>query len=590
MKKILILLILFLTGCNIAKNEYLVIINVESNVIPEINSSLNTYRFYVDTMQFIAKTNKLEPINISFYKSGYQTENVYISTSELLQKRVEKTVRFVEQKKTQIEIELLGSSKINDFDVEGIEYETKDNKIIATVDKDKDLSIKINAEGYETQYLNIYQDDLVYGFYNKQIVLNKSDEIIYLFRYKLNLVNIQFNEFISNKEVKKVIIDDGEYYILKKGYEYTYKYNNQKKYVYADENKEILIKGDDASLLYKTAVLSNLQVINNLDTYYFYNGLYYQKNFNSSTKIPYGAQLVYFDTSSSYNRGYYFENNNLATQHIDLSKNKASYQSDLFFDLRIYDVVNKRYITKVINNGVEINSNEENFFQNVSLINLKDYEIMNKYYISDLVKINGKYYLDIEVIPKTIPLAIRFIDENGTSLSGIEFNADTIYLGSGIYQFLNLEEQYNYGPLKIHYNENSFTNIVATYKNREITITEDLFLGRFNKDIIPNYFLYVNDFKIDTRRINLKISFVSSTLTLEELSNIEKNFILQYLFRNISYNVFKNGIENVMVGDSLKIVTSKELSYKEIDIKVTESFVNKTKLIVNVDYGTYTLE
>lgn len=593
LKKILIFLIVLLTGCTVIKNEYIIIINVESKgVIPNVSSSLENYRFYEDSMQFIATTTSLKPVNISFYLDGYQTENVYISPSELLEKRVERTVRFVKEKQTYLEIELLGSSKVNNYVIQGlIGYETNENKIIALVDKDKPINIKIKANGFEDTYLYISSNDLSYGFCKKQVVLNKENEVVYVFKNDLGSTDAEMKEYVSGKNVQKHLLDNGVYFILKKGYEYIYITNKKTHYVNANENKEMYIDVDQSHVNLKTFYINNRYNPGSQNHYYYFNGRFYSKTLSYSIKVPYGSELVFFESDGKVLNGYYFYTANAISDNITIEKSRANLVKPLYFDLRIYDRLNHRYITSILNNGNLIFSNEENYFTDMSILNLDDYVIMNQNYITDLEIYEDKYILDIEVIPKNLPLAIRFVDQNNKIITGARFNTNAQYLGDGVYLFKYIEEMYSYGPLNVLSNtSNIYTNISINYLDRETKIDYELYLDCFKQVYIDgmSYYQYYKDVVIDSRRINLKFEFITNS-SYNNLEQYKKDFILKVNNFSYSYYAMVEGLTNLMVGDNLELFTGYYYG-RTFKYTIDDSFVGKRKMIINVDNGSYTLE
>ena len=101
------LITLYLCGCEnpTIYEEKTIIVNIESDVIPEVISSFGEGSLDETSMVYTHKIPYIKNLTLHFFKDGYKTEELFISTSEMEADTIEKTISFGNSLEAIIEVE-----------------------------------------------------------------------------------------------------------------------------------------------------------------------------------------------------------------------------------------------------------------------------------------------------------------------------------------------------------------------------------------------------------------------------------------------------------------------------------------------------
>lgn len=234
--KILLLLfiipILCLCGCEkpTIYQEKTIIVNIDSDIVPNVTASFGEGTLNEDNMVYTHKIPYIKNLTLYFSKDGYKTEELNIYTSEMENDVIEKSITFGNDLQAIIEVNVLGVNNLNTlsiknddniYDLTIINNNTFSFRIFS---RSEDYNLTFNLDGYKEFNYTVKKETLVSG-YSKIKLPALLDGQMYIgiyggfYNYRIyNAINdikcsegYQYNNEVDYKFI--ILPDDSPYYV-----------------------------------------------------------------------------------------------------------------------------------------------------------------------------------------------------------------------------------------------------------------------------------------------------------------------------------------------------------------------------------------
>lgn len=554
MKKIIVILcLLCLYGCT---NQSLqkacqVIINIEGEVIPNITVSNGEYNFNAEKKQLIIKTDSISPIDVSLSHNDYNPVNIYFTTKDLMERFVERTVFFGEEKQAKISLSILSSAPAWDITISGVEFKRSLKTFSANVTRNQDVTIKVTGgEEFREVDLNISKEDLVTGTYTKDIILPRKDEAIIYF--KSNIQGISVSDYETKFKYRITPYDGGYYCLVNKGVKVIITNRTVTNYykltedIYYD-NSEL----DTEAMLEYNFLFGQIPNVNSPA-----NSLYYIKNnrlvkiniptYGSRAKIPIGAQLVliYPNLTGGTNIRYRYQYNPSMT-NISISNGDFNEPQELIFDARFYDRLAKEYLSEVNYDGELKQADNDFFFNDLKKLPALDNYTVPQFNYNNLCFDDGKFILEMDITLQDAEYIINFVNTKNVPVKVMAMNADCVEIEVGKYAISSLEDK-NIGALKIYEADYSFPLRIQV-NNHWLDLNKEIYAEMFSKVNINDkvYFELAEPIIVNPEIYTIKLGF----------DNYFSSYGTMYIYHNdITYTNllgFTFTIPNAQINDKL---------------------------------------
>jgi hypothetical protein len=455
-------MLLFLVGCSkevSINSNAKIILNIDTEVMPEFTSSVGQGSFDITEMQYTLKVNDINPVKISLGAEGYETVVVDITSEELASKLVKKDVSFGTPLGAKVSIKVRTEVDMASVKVEGYEFIQQDNEFIANVtSRDEEIIVKVSAtDEYQTLSFTIKPDDMKTGLYENEVLLVKKDESIVKFSNSQNQKNFttQLYNLSTSASYEPRVYKGDIYFVVNKDEELYY---NDIRGVYIHYIKaidniviDLFQKSNEPSLLYKT-----YQIKGAIDTRFDKN-MYYELNnrlfpitissrFN--IKVPLGSKLLFTEFKDGIYILKYHNNFDQTSDSISLDYNDFNITVPFRYKLRLYDVVNKHYVEDLILNSNSLVPNSDMFYEGLTLLSLsnQDYDISLIRPLNDAIKQGNEWVIDTGVMPMYKGVILKFVDKNklpvyinDISILNLSIDEDKVTLKNAMFPMTNFQ-------------------------------------------------------------------------------------------------------------------------------------------------------
>ena len=390
------LITLYLCGCEnpTIYEEKTIIVNIESDVIPEVISSFGEGSLDETSMVYTHKIPYIKNLTLHFSKDGYKTEELFISTSEMEADTIEKTISFGKSLEAIIEVEVLGINSLDTLTVNNIdenfnlEVINKNTFNFRIPTRDNDYSLSFNLEGFKEFSYTFPKEDLVSGYAKIKLpaILEGQMYIGFygsyytysIFDEKTDYMIADGDEYQTKSEYKFIIVPDDTCYYVEldvNGFLCTYDISNDKNHI---------IDISDHKQYYH---ISNILFSGDLDDYftllYFKDKNYYSTNHGLLSSLNNTIVLCYYE-----NEFYYYEN---------IKDKASSLGSDVIVDLSFSELTKvefnvttrDRLTNEVVEDYFQWYNNHENVRYVDGAFYVENYVMKPGYLLFDMIDQDG---------------------------------------------------------------------------------------------------------------------------------------------------------------------------------------------------------
>lgn len=583
MKK-LVLLICFLCLCGCSntsvKKPCKIVLNINSEVIPEITSSTGKGKFNTEKMEYVLETDVSKPVDISLAHPDYETVNLYFSSGDLMDGYLEKDVVFGSPKTAKIKLNVLTTAAVWDISAEGLDFKRSLKSFTAIANRSEDINVTIKGgEEYRDVLLKITKEDLITGLFVKDVVLVKKDEVVIFFNNDLRGISVI--DYDKGQKYRINQYDQGYYCIVRKDSGIIINNNDKINFYKANEdfkyNNEVL--SADILIKYNLST-SAMNELSNPNMY-----LYYIKNnklvhasltyYSTQVSLPVGAPLllIYPNDHGTLNVRYHYGYN---LNSIRIAEEEFTYPKELTYNVRFYDRVAKQYLTEITIDD-NVYTTDDNFY----FVNMSTFPTLKNYYheslsIGSLVYNDGSFIMDVMVTPKNVKYILNFVDQSNQPLKIDLMNGGYEELSVGRYLIYGLSDNIN-GTITFSDANRPFS-IRVKVNNHWITINKSLYSEMFTELSMNGEKCYelTNPIMVDVNSYELKVGLVNT--------GYKDNYIIHNgKIYSSKTNIFQ--LNEIKVGDTISIVIPSNDDQK-IEVKCTKSLLEKGYLfqdVINVD-------
>lgn len=344
---LIIPIIILLASCGKSnlREERIIELSVETDVVPEFSATFGEGNYEESTKLYTHRISYIKDLSIYLSYENLKTVQVDIKTEEMKEKIIRKNVKFGNELDAKASITVKGVSDLSNanFIMDGATDIVKNKKNIEFVlpSRTRDYNGKISIENYQDIDVNISSNELKTGLYENDYVAVSNDKI---YIKLINNCNCQIYDYETCSYIKDAYNSQygdnqtSSYVILPNDKEYFVVYDNMTKVAKLNKGENYIINGKYDNYDSQFSNNNYYYFDSDYSTFnpvcYFYdkkNNTIFSMNDNRPIDNIDNYGLIYSD-SSNYDTFYYYEDAKLR-----LYKNENRSTDSYFYMIKDHD-------------------------------------------------------------------------------------------------------------------------------------------------------------------------------------------------------------------------------------------------------------